>query len=84
MQTKLTLRLDERVILRAKRWARRRGISLSQAVSSLFEQLPGASDQLLAPWTQKLLGIGSRGKGRSLSDQAIRRAHLAHLEERHR
>ena len=84
MQTKLTLRLDERVIVRAKSWARRRGVSLSQAVASLFEQLPGASDQTLAPWTQELLGIAARGKGRPLSDEAIRRAHLKHLAEKHR
>ena len=29
MRTKLTLRLEERLIVRAKAWARRRGISLS-------------------------------------------------------
>lgn len=84
MQTKLTLRLEERVIVRAKSWARRRGVSLSQAVASLFEQLPVVSDKALSPWTQKLVGVASRGKGRPLSDEAIRRAHLKQLEEKHR
>jgi hypothetical protein len=32
MQTKLTLRLEESLIVRAKAWARQRGISLSQAI----------------------------------------------------
>ena len=84
MQTKLTLRLDERVIVRAKSWARKRGVSLSQAVASLFEQLPAVPESALSPWTQKLVGIARRGKGRPLSDEAIRRAHLEHLEEKHR
>jgi len=84
MQTKLTLRLDESVIARAKTWARKRGVSLSQAVASLFEQLPGAPEKALSPWTQKLVGIAVRGKRRPLSDEAIRRAHLGHLEEKYR
>ncbi len=84
MHTKLTLRLEERLIVRAKGWARRRGVSLSQAVATLFEQLPGPSDSSLSPWTRKLLGIASSGEGRSPSDGAIRRAHLDHLAEKHR
>jgi hypothetical protein len=47
MQTKLTLRLHERLIRRAKAYARRRGKSLSQIVSDFFVGLdeprgPGA------------------------------------------
>jgi hypothetical protein len=84
MQAKLTLRLEERLIARAKTWARKRGVSLSQAVASIFEQLPAASDSSLTPWTRKLVGIGVRGKGRPLSDEGIRRAHLDHLEAKHR
>ena len=84
MQTKLTLRLDESVIVRAKAWARRRGVSLSQAVASLFDQLPGAPENALSPWTRKLVGIAGRGGRRPLSDEAIRRAHFEHLEKKHR
>ena len=84
MQTKLTLRLEETLIVRAKAWARRRGISLSQTVTTLFEQLPGPSERTLSPWTRKLVGIAARRKGRPLSDAAARRAHLDHLAERHR
>jgi len=40
MQMKLTLRLEEGLIVRAKSWARQRGVSLSQTVATLFEQLP--------------------------------------------
>ena len=84
MQTKLTLRLDERVIVRAKSWARKRGVSLSQAVATLFEQLPRSKDSALSSWTQKLVGIAARGKRRPPSDEAIRRAHLDRLQEKHR
>jgi hypothetical protein len=84
MQTKLTLRLEERLIVRAKAWARQRGVSLSQAVATLFEQLPGAPASTLSPWTRKLVGIAAREKGRPSSDEAIRQAHLDHLAEKHR
>jgi hypothetical protein len=84
MQTKLTLRLEESLIVRAKAWARRRGVSLSETVTTLFEQLPASSERTLTPWTQKLVGIAARGKGRPLSDAAVRRAHLDQLAEKHR
>jgi hypothetical protein len=84
MQTKLTLRLEERLIVRAKAWARQRGVSLSQAVATVFAQLTGSPDSALSPWTRKLVGIAARGKGRAPSDEAIRRAHLDHLAQKHR
>lgn len=84
MQTKLTLRLDERLITRAKAWSRKRGVSLSQAVATLFEQLPAAPDTSLSSWTQKLVGIAVQGKRRPDSDEAVQRAHLDHLSKRHR
>ncbi len=84
MQTKLTLRLEQSLIVRAKAWARQRGISLSQAIATHFEQLPGAPGSALSPWTRKLVGIGGRGKARPPSDDAIRRDHLDHLAEKHR
>ena len=84
MQTKLTLRLEEKLIVRAKAWAQKRGVSLSQAVATLFEQLPGAPASTLSPWTQKLVGSAAQGKRRPLTDDAIRRAHLNHLDAKHR
>ena len=84
MQTKLTLRLDEGLILRTKSWARQRGVSLSQTVATLFEQLAGTPGAELSPWTRRLIGIAGRGKGRPPSDAAIRRALLDHLEDKHK
>jgi hypothetical protein len=34
-------------------------------------------------WTRKLVWIAASGKGRKPSDEAIRRAHLDHLAEKH-
>jgi hypothetical protein len=84
MQTKLTLRLDEKLIVRAKAWARKRGVSLSEAVATLFEQLPGAQISSLSPWTQKLVGLAARAKRTPRTDDAVRRAHMDHLEAKHR
>lgn len=84
MQTKLTLRLEASLIARAKAWARRRGVSLSETVSTLFEQLPAPSEPTLSPWTRKLVGIGGRGKRQPSSDAAVRRDRLDRLGEKHR
>jgi len=84
MQTKLTLRMEDDLIERAKQWARRRGVSLSQVVASVLEQLPsrrGPSN--LSPWTQGLVGLVRQRKGRPSTDAAVREAYLDHLEKRH-
>ncbi len=84
MQTKLTLRMDDAVIARAKLWARRRGLSLSQVVASVLQQLPEAKQPAasLSPWTRKLIGIASSAKPRT--DSAVRQAYLDHLADHHR
>ncbi len=84
MQRKLTLRVDERVIVRAKAWARRRGVSLSDAVESVLDRLPVDDDQPLSDWTRSLVGIARKDKGPAPSDAEIRRAYLEHLAARHR
>lgn len=61
MQTKLTLRLEEELIERAKLYAKQSGKSLSQMVADYFVQLeqtikpPAAQD--LPPATRALRGI---------------------------
>ena len=53
MKTKLTLRLDETVIARAKRYAASRGVSLSELVENYFR----AQSELAQPsegWTATL------------------------------
>jgi len=85
MQTKLTLRMEDDLIERAKQWARRRGVSLSQVVASVLEQLPSRrGPSSLSPWTQSLVGVARPRNGRPPTDTAVREAHLDHLAARHR
>ena len=85
MQTKLTLRLDDAAIRRAKAWARTRGLSLSEAVAAFFAQLPDESDAAesrAGPWTRRLIGAAGPASGES-SDQIIRREHREYLERKY-
>ncbi len=63
MKTKLTLRLDNALIARAKTWCDQRGLTLSQAVAALFSRLPaedvGAPG--LTPWTRQWIGLAGKG-----------------------
>jgi len=57
--SKLTLSVDDETIRLAKAWARKRGLSLSQAVSVFFDSL-AASKKLpeeMPPILRKLTGI---------------------------
>jgi hypothetical protein len=85
MQTKLTLRMEDKLIARAKAWAERRGVSLSQVVASVLEQIPSRADGPdLVPWTEGLLGLAAPRKGRPANDAAVRAAHLDHVARHHR
>lgn len=61
MKKKLTLRLDEDLIDRAKREAKKRGKSVSQMVADFFKVLEGESSDehkkdALTPFTRSLIG----------------------------
>lgn len=80
MQTKLTLRLDARLIRRAKAHARRRGKSLSQIVADFFVALdepPEAADAPRSPAVRSLAGALA---GHKLAEEDYR----AYLERKHR
>ncbi len=81
MQTKLTLRLEDRLIRRAKLYAQRSGKSLSEVVAELFGRLnsPDSSPEpeQLSPAVRSLAGALA---GRKLSPADYRK----HLEEKHR
>jgi hypothetical protein len=58
MQTKLTLRLDDRLVKKAKEWAKTHQMSLSEAVADFFEHLPETDRPVeLSAWTQSLVGV---------------------------
>jgi hypothetical protein len=79
MNTKLTLRLDEELINRAKRYSERSGKSVSQLVADYFalietdEPIPGTE---LTPRVRSMIGSL---KGASTTEEDYRR----HLEEKH-
>ncbi|RIK41326.1 MAG: antitoxin [Chloroflexi bacterium] len=83
MQTKLTLRLDKRLIDQAKHYARQRNRSLSQIVEDFFALLPATFDssppvakETLPPITQSLYGLL---QGTTIDEQDYR----DHLEEKY-
>lgn len=83
MQTKLTLRLEQRLIRRAKAYARRTGKSVSELVADFFGRLdapaegPPAEVAARSPAVQSLVGALAGAR----LDEADYRKHLA---EKHR
>ena len=78
MQTKLTLRLDDKLILRAKKSAKKRGKSVSQLVADYFQGLENLRniENELTPIVQSLKGI--------LKDSRIdEKDYKRHLEEKY-
>ncbi|MEI6448873.1 MAG: DUF6364 family protein [Actinomycetes bacterium] len=79
MNTKLTLRLDDQLILKAKRYSHRSGKSVSQLVADYFsliaadEEIPGTE---ISPRVRSLIG-GFKG---ATTEDDYRR----HLEEKYR
>ena len=77
MQTKLTLRLEDQLIERAKVYAQRRGTSVSQLVADYFSLLDTERpNEDLAPLTRSLRGAL---KGVHVDEADYRR----HLEEKY-
>jgi hypothetical protein len=79
MNTKLTLRLDDRLIVRAKGEAEKRGKSVSQMVAEFFGSLGTTSKRgpdEYPPVTASLLGV-LRDKSHSESD------YKRHLREKY-
>ncbi len=78
MNTKLTLRMDEDLVLRAKSEAKRRGKSVSQMVGEFIDSLgkAGTIEQKLPPVTASLVGLL---KGRRISESDYKK----YLRERY-
>lgn len=86
MQTKLTLRLEDRLIAKAKAWAKTRDVSLSQAVAQFFEALPPNEkddDPRNDPWIRSLTGIGLRPGETPPTDEQIREEYIDYLEKKY-
>jgi len=78
MNTKLTLRMDEAVVRKAKIEAKRRGKSVSRMVAEFIESigLRPDSERVLPPTTASLVGIL---KGQDISEDDYK----AHLQEKY-
>ena len=78
MKRKLTLRMDDEAIERAKEYAAERGISVSKLVENFFEVLEktGEDDAEMSPLVKSLWGTL---EGEDLSEEDYRE----HLEEKH-
>ena len=67
MNTKLTLRMDEAVIRKAKMEAKRRGKSVSRMIAEFIELIGSQTDseKVLPPTTASLVGVL---KGKEISE----------------
>jgi len=79
MQTKLTLRLDDRLIQDAKRHARRSGKSLSQMVAEYFSAVTSPTGV-----RGELTPVVSRLKGALAGTNVDREDYRGYLEGKHR
>ncbi|MBN1425438.1 hypothetical protein JXA88_12865 [Candidatus Fermentibacteria bacterium] len=85
MHTKLTLRMEDETVRRAKAWAQARGVSLSDTVAKFFREVSSEEEARprLCTWTQRLSGAVAAG-GEFPRDDEIRDAYHDHVERKHR
>ena len=79
MQTKLTLRIDEELIERAKTYAQRSGKSVSRLVADYLELLPDSERRQTRPLTPIVESLRGALAGSGLDEKDYRR----HLEEKY-
>jgi hypothetical protein len=80
MNTKLTLRLDEDLIRRAKRYSRATGKPVSQLVADYFVALTGRDAGAAPPLPPLVRSLKGSLAGAAVDEKDYRR----HLEEKHR
>lgn len=83
MSTKLTLRLDERLIAVAKDYSRANGRSVSVLVADYFAQLSGQAHRAPVA-TSTASPITAQLRGALKSATVTEADHLAHLAAKHR
>jgi hypothetical protein len=83
MTTKLTLRLDEKLINQAKKTARGQGVSLSRIVEDYFRSLVMAHQEEKAPESPVLTEISGVLSSSAVSKK-YRTEYRKHLEEKYK
>jgi hypothetical protein len=87
VKTKLTLRVEEELIERAKAWAKSRDMTLSDAVAQFFQILRYEDvEPKLSPWTRRLVGAARRPGDTSPppTDEEIKNDYVDYLEKKYR
>lgn len=79
MQTKLTLRLDDELISRAKSYAKKRGKSVSQIVAGYFSVLDAAPEREESEFTPLVRSLKGSLKGAKVDKKDYRE----YLEEKY-
>ena len=79
MQTKLTLRLDDRLIWKAKRFSKKTGKSVSKIVADYFEKLDAPPPDEMEGITPKVASLKGILKGTGAHEEEYHR----YLEEEH-
>jgi hypothetical protein len=79
MQTKLTLRLDDELINRAKSYARRSGKSVSQLVAGYFSMLDNKPDKKISDLTPIVRSLKGSLKGAEIGKKDYRK----YIEEKY-
>jgi hypothetical protein len=79
MGTKLTLRMDEKVVNRAKIYARRSGKSVSQLVADFFVLLGSKEERKSSGMTPKVRSLRGAFRGADLNIDNYRQ----HLEDKY-
>jgi hypothetical protein len=80
MQTKLTLRVDEELVRRAKEHARRSGKSVSRIVADFLALLEQPTERQVVELTPTVRSLLGALKGSPVGEEDYRR----YLEEKHR
>lgn len=86
METKLTLRMDERIIKAAKRYARKRGTSLSRLVADYLEMISSKNTPSEDAPTFEMTPILSEISGvlrKTSSKKDVRNEYRKHLEKKY-
>ncbi len=79
MQTKLTLRLDDELINRAKSYAKKRGKSVSQIVAGYFSVLDAEPEREASEFTPLVRSL----KGSLKSAKVAKKDYHEYLEEKY-
>jgi hypothetical protein len=85
VKTKLTLRVDDELIERAKAWAKSRDMTLSDAVAQFFASLTYEQiEPKLSPWMRQFVGIARRPGEPAPTDEEVKNDYLDYLEQKYR